>query len=125
MGFQVDMNPSDPEEDDALRAKLRAWQVDPEVPPGFQREVWQRIAAHQAAEGTSLAARWREFLIGFLYRPVFAAVLMLVCLGGSFAYGRAKAAEANTLSWQHLEERYTLAINPLAHQVVHLNGTEP
>ena len=40
------MNHSEPEED--LTGKLGAWKVAPPVPPGFQREVWQRIAAREA-----------------------------------------------------------------------------
>jgi hypothetical protein len=41
------MSNSEPEED--LSGKLRAWKVSPPLPPDFQREVWQRIAAREAS----------------------------------------------------------------------------
>ena len=35
-------------DDDQLRQKLASWEVRPEIPPDFQRNVWQKIAVRES-----------------------------------------------------------------------------
>ena len=114
-----------PEEPDELSAKLRAWQVDPAVSAGFQREVWQQIAVLQAARESAFWPALLERCTAFLTRPAFALSLAFLCISGSVAFGRAVAREANDHTWKNLESRYALSINPAAHQVDHLNHEAP
>lgn len=105
------MNHSEPDE---LTEKLRAWRVEPQIPSGFQREVWQRIAARQSAREEAFwpsAVRW---LNGLLLRPQYAVALIMLSLGLSVAVAHVQAQDANARTWKALETRYALSVDPLA-----------
>ena len=114
-----------PQEPDELHAKLRAWQVDPQVPADFQRIIWQRIAARQAAREDSLWPRLLGWMDRAFSRPAFATAIVLLSLTGGVVCGHAKAAGVNAHSWHDLEARYEMALNPLVREVDHLNHLQP
>lgn len=118
MGLYVSMKPQEPDE---LSAALRAWKVDPAVPENFGHEVWQRIAARQAERADAFWPRLMSWLNDLFARPAFALPLILVGVGTGFGLAQMKARETNARTWQALEERYAKAVNPLVHQVDHLN----
>jgi hypothetical protein len=96
--------------------------VKPQLPADFQREVWHRIAAEQAAgEDMPAAPAWQAWLSHWFARPAFAPALLVVSLTSGFLIARFEAQRTNERSWHLLEERYAAAVNPLARQVEHLN----
>jgi hypothetical protein len=105
------MNDSDFAE---LSVKLRAWKTEPEAPPSFQREVWQRIAARQTMREEALWPRVREWFYGRLVRPRYAVALVALSLFTSIGVARFQARETNTRHWEKLEARYASSIDPLA-----------
>lgn len=105
------MNSFDP---DDLRAKLRAWKVEPEVPAGFQREVWQRIAVCQRAREGGLWPSVARWFVAQLSRPQYAFAIILVSLSAGLGLAHVQAQDANAKHWKALETRYATSVDPLA-----------
>jgi hypothetical protein len=105
------MSISDPDE---LSRKLSAWKVEPQIPTGFQREVWQRIAARQATREDAFAPALLRWLSLQLVRPVYAVTLFALLLGSGVSYAHMQAQESNARNWRVLEARYADSVNPLA-----------
>ena len=101
-------------EPDELSQKLRAWKVDPQIPTGFQREVWQRIAARQSVREEAFLPATVQWLSGLLARPQYAVALVVLSLGASVAVAHVQAKDSNEQSWRTLEARYTTSVDPLA-----------
>ena len=99
---------------DELSKKLRAWKVDPRVPSGFQREVWQRIAAGQSEREEAFGPATVQWLSGLFARPQYAVALVALSLGASVAVAHVQAQDSNAQSWKALEVRYTSSVDPLA-----------
>lgn len=104
------MNDSDFEE---LSSKLRAWKVEPRVPASFQREVWQRVSARQAARGDAFWLRVQEWLATQLVRPRYAVALVTLSLSASVGTAFLQAQDTNARHWKKLEARYASSIDPL------------
>lgn len=68
--------------DDPLDALLAQWQVRNEAPPSFQREVWAKIAAHEAEPS------WQERLCALLLRPSswLTASVAAIAIGAGIAW---------------------------------------
>jgi hypothetical protein len=96
-----------------LSTKLRAWKVTPPVPASFQREVWQRIAARQAACDEAFWPRLMEWFTTQLVRPRYAVALLTLSLSVSVGAGLVHAQGANAQHWKKLEARYASSIDPL------------
>ena len=111
MAFYVPMNDS---ELDDLGAKLRTWRVEPHVPAGFQREVWQRIAARQAAREDAFLPALRAWLAHQFARPACALGLLVVSLTVGVTYAHGRAQDENARTWRTLEARYVASIDPVA-----------
>lgn len=95
--------------DDDLQGKLDSWKVDSLVYPGFQREVWRRIAARRQLG-------WRQVLDRFLNRlasprAATAALVAALALGAGIAH--VDATIQNQKDWQALGLDYARSINPL------------
>jgi hypothetical protein len=101
-------------EDKALKTALETWRVEPQIPPGFQREVWARIAARETTRQNVLWRRIRDWFAIDLPKPQFAVPLLVVSLSGSLALANLQAHEENSLAWKKLESRYALSFNPIA-----------
>lgn len=99
---------------DELSAKLRTWKVAPQVPTGFQREVWQRIATRQTArEEAFWPSLWRALLTQ-LARPQYAFAVILVSLSAGLGFAHVQAQDANAKQWKALETRYAASVDPLS-----------
>ena len=99
---------------DDLSAKLRVWQVGPQVPGSFQREVWQRIAARQTAREAAWWPRLAQWFFALLVRPRFAFALVAASLFAGLGLAHMQARDANAKHWKTLEVRYAASVNPLA-----------
>lgn len=106
------MNP-----DDELSVKIAAWKVQPTVPPRFQAEVWNRIAANDAARSASLRHRVFEWLSVELIRPRFATAVIVFATMIGVGAGQFAGHERNARNWKALEVRYVRSIDPNAHQL--------
>jgi hypothetical protein len=72
------MNNVDQHSDDRrMHALLSGARPQPELPPCFRENVWQRI---EQAEAPAPPSRWIEALAGWLLEPRFAIALVAVLL---------------------------------------------
>ncbi len=101
-------------EDDELSGKVRAWKIELQLPAGFQREVWQRIAARQSPRAKAFWAGLLHWLSDQLARPQYATAMMAVMLTSGIGFAHVKAHDSNAKSWKMLEARYANSVNPLA-----------
>jgi hypothetical protein len=97
--------------DDELKARLRAWSVDPQLPDSFQRAVWQRIAVRQSGR-KRLVSGWLEEALSVLLQPRYAAAIGGLMLATSLGLAHLQAQQVNSEHWRVLEARYTASINP-------------
>ena len=73
--------------DSEIDALLRQSKPAVEMPPTFQAEVWRRIAV---AEESSLGRKvggWLEMLLSWVGRPLGAAALCALTVGGGLLLG--------------------------------------
>jgi hypothetical protein len=108
--FNDSMNDS---HSDDLAAKLRAWKVEPQASASFQREVWQRIAARQAARDDAFWVQVKEWFATQLARPRYAVPLVALSLSLSVGTALLQAQDANARHWKKLEARYASSIDPI------------
>jgi hypothetical protein len=99
-------------DDDQLRQKLASWEVRPEIPPDFQRNVWQKIAVGESKPKLPLFGNWN---ISWLSTPALAACV--VVLGGlvGTGLGFVESSQANSRNWKSLEAKYVQSIDPYEH----------
>lgn len=100
--------------DENLKRQLSAWNVEIEVPPRFQSEVWAKIAAREKTQHAWWESLRDIFATAFAQPQMAGAV---VALGLALSVGTAffKAQDSNALMGRELESRYVATINPLAH----------
>ncbi len=99
---------------DELKRKLDSWKVAPAVPGGFQREVWQRIAAREAARQQSdLRESFRRFF-EMLATPRYAMVAFLTAVVIGAGAAQLRADQENDRRWSELQTRYAISIDPAA-----------
>ena len=99
-------------DDDQLRQKLASWEVRPEIPPDFQRNVWQKIAVGESKPKLALFGNWN---ISWLRTPALATcVIILGGLAGT-GFGLVESSQANSRNWKSLEAKYVRSIDPYEH----------
>ena len=101
-------------DDPQLRELLRVSLPDVQVPRRFGAEVWQRIQARSEVTAKSGWAKFFEPLSGLLRRPAFAAVALVLAVGGGAAVGSLRATDANGRARAALIERHVATIDPYA-----------
>lgn len=100
---------------DQFAESLKTWHVEVEVPPGFQREVWARIAAREGErEQSFLRQLMTTFSMG-VARPVFAALVLILASLAGLAIAHVNARHANAKSWLAMETHYVASLDPYAH----------
>jgi hypothetical protein len=99
-------------DDDQLRQKLALWEVRPEIPPDFQRNVWQKIAVRESMPKLPLFGNWN---ISWLRTPALATCFII--LGGlaGTGFGLIESSQANSRNWKSLEAKYVQSIDPYEH----------
>jgi hypothetical protein len=88
--------------------------VEPHIPAGFQREVWQRIAGQQAAHEGVFLPSFVRWISAYFARPQHAAAVVAVMLTSGLGLAHVQAQDSNSKNWKALEARYADSINPLA-----------
>lgn len=105
-------------DDPKLRELLWASLPDEvQLPSRFGAEVWQRIQARSEASANRGWARLFEPFFALLMRPVFAAVVLLLAVGGAAGAASLRAAGANEQARATLAERHIATLDPYAHMV--------
>jgi hypothetical protein len=96
-------------DDDQLKEKLASWEVRPEIPPDFQRNVWQKIAVRESKPKWSLFGNWDTSWL----RPASLATCAIV-LGGlaGTGFGLIESSQANSRNWKTLEAKYVQSVDP-------------
>ncbi|MDL5046236.1 hypothetical protein QQ054_09335 [Oscillatoria amoena NRMC-F 0135] len=101
-------------DDPNLSKLLQSWEVSQEAPVGFEREVWNRIAA-RAETPASVFGQFLDLLSGKLLRPQTACAIGLAVIAGGVALGihnaGVKMEQKETLAAQH----YVLSIDPVTY----------
>jgi hypothetical protein len=101
-----------PQNDDAMGKVLRQWNVDSPLPPGFQEQVWQRIAkAGTGTEPAAWAGLWRLIEV-VLQRPRFAYAYLAILLVAGVAAGSWAAQIKSTRLDSELSLRYVQSVDP-------------
>ena len=101
-------------DDPQLRELLRTSLPDAPVPNRFGAEVWQRIQARNEA---SAQRGWKKFfapLFAMLMRPAFAAIALLLMVGGAAGAASLRAADANEQARAMLAEQHVATLDPYA-----------
>lgn len=101
-------------DDPQLRELLRSALPEAQVPSRFGAEVWQRIHARNEASAQRGWARFFEPLLAMLTRPAFAAVALLLTIGGAAGAASLRAADANEQARAMLAERHVATLDPYA-----------
>ncbi|SRR5581483_7139245 len=97
-----------------LEQKLKAWKVNAEAPARFRADVWQRIAAREAAREQSFTHQLAGW-IALLARPRYAIAFATLMLSAGIATAQLQARETNTELWRSLQSRYVTSIDPIEH----------
>jgi hypothetical protein len=99
--------------DDEVRKKLARWEVQPRIPPDFQRDVWRKIAVLESRSSKWwLFGNWNISWVNVSHLATCAVVL------GAFAgtgLGIVESAHANSRNWKSLEAKYVRSIDPYEH----------
>jgi hypothetical protein len=98
--------------DDELKKKLASWKVQPEIPPDFQRSVWQKIAVRESKPKLPLLGDWS---ISLLRTPRLAACAIFLGAFVGAGLGLAESSQANSRNWKSLEAKYVQTIDPYKH----------
>lgn len=97
--------------EDELNRMLHTWDVGTNLPPSFQREVWQHIEAEKRSR-LSLAV-WLETFLWWLSKPLPAAAVWTMAL----AIGISASGMVKRTPHASPVEAYVHSINPLAKDI--------
>ena len=109
------MNTNPPEhKDEPLRALLKEWKATPDLPPGFQDQVWRRIerAKAQPLISVPLWTVWTNWIAAMLPRPALAAAYVAVFLAIGATFGWAQARHETERVSGDLSARYVRSVDP-------------
>ena len=104
-------------DDPKLRELLRESLPDAQVPNRFAAEVWQRIQARSEVRAHSGWARLFEPLFALLTRPAFAALALLLAIGGAAGAASLRATDAKEQARAALTARHVATLDPYARLV--------
>jgi len=98
--------------DEALDRQLRAWVVDAPLPPGFQDQVWRRIARAGEKPAPAFWSRLSGLLEGLLSRPRVASAYIAVLLALGITAGLLAAQKENNRLDATLGSHYVQSVDP-------------
>jgi hypothetical protein len=96
-------------DDDELRQRLASWEVRPEIPSDFQRNVWQKIAVRESKPKMLSFGDW--------WLRTSRLATCAVIFGGlvGTGLGLVESYQANSRNWKSLEAKYVQSIDPYEH----------
>tara|TARA_R110002096_G_scaffold385536_1_gene579378 strand:- start:13998 stop:14363 length:366 start_codon:yes stop_codon:yes gene_type:complete len=100
------------EDDSQLKELLHSWDIEPKIPPDFDRAVWQRISSRQ--DDVRGLGKWLEFVGEQMARPRVAVSIALAVLTLTAFAAQIHSQLASHHTLQRLGERYAVTIDPLA-----------
>ena len=107
-----------PEHDQRLKALLREWQPQADLPPRFESEVWHRIALNEERRTS-----WMNF--DWLFRTTCQPRLAFAIVAASVLLGTALANWQAARSYHHEMEasksRYIQLVDPFANTLLTSN----
>lgn len=95
-----------------LDSALRAWKVEAPLPASFEARVWDRIERGEATRQSASPAGPFQTFLGFLARPAFASVCLVILLAGGAVAGAATARVASRRIDAQLGARYVQSLAP-------------
>jgi len=104
-------------DDPQLRELLRTSLPDASVPNRFGADVWQRIQARSEAAAHRGWRRLLEPLFALVMRPAYAAIALLLMVGGAAGAASLRAADANAQARAMLAGRHVATLDPYARLV--------
>ncbi len=106
------MKNNQPNDDQALRAALRGWNVNAPLPPRFQEQVWNRIEKTSIASQVSIGAFLGRWLEAIFVRPAFATAYIAILLFGGAATAVIQSRETQAHMDKELSAQYVQAVDP-------------
>jgi hypothetical protein len=98
---------------DDLGERLVRWTVQPQIPPDFQRDVWQKIAARETRKTTAwLSGSWNYWNVSV---PGLATCAIVVGVTAGAGLGIVESSQANARNWKTLEVKYVQSVDPYEH----------
>jgi hypothetical protein len=107
-----------PEHDQRLKALLREWQPEADLPVRFESEVWHRIALNEEKRSNFWSFEWL-FRITCQPRLAFAIVAIAVVLGTGLANWQAQRNYRHEMAAS--KSRYILSVDPFANTLLTSN----
>jgi len=99
---------------------LSSWDVKAEAPTGFEREVWQRIAARAESPALTFTGAL-DFLVNRLIRPQIAATVVLFVVFSAATLGLRQASIGTERKEARVAQSYLNSIDPVTHKDAFLN----
>jgi hypothetical protein len=105
-------NPDSNADRDRLNQILGDWKVTTPLPPGFQEQVWSRIARTQKPGTLSIWTLVTHWIGAVLPRPALAASYVAVLLVIGVTAGVAQGRHETTRVKGELSQRYVRMLDP-------------
>ena len=97
---------------DPLDEKLKSWKVTAPLPPRFQENVWNRVAALDKSPAVSFWRTIEDRLARAFLRPAMASAYLAVLLAAGLGTGYWQA-RAKTEQWNKaLADKYVQSVDP-------------
>ena len=107
-----------PEHDQRLKALLREWQTQADVPPRFESDVWHRIALNEEKRSSWMNFDWL-FQTTCQPRLAFAIVIVAVVFGTGLATWQAQHSYHQEIAASKV--RYIQSVDPFANPLLTSN----
>ncbi|HVM47964.1 MAG TPA: hypothetical protein VMU04_08050 [Candidatus Acidoferrum sp.] len=107
------MKPQDtPQSDEALSRVLRQWNVQAQLPPRFQEQVWRRIEQSESPAHAPAWLRLWQRLGAALARPSLAVSYVTVLLLAGLLAGFWQAHATRVQTGEEMGARYVQLVDP-------------
>ena len=105
------MNVNSPNKD-PLEELLQSWRVNVSLPPGFERNVWQRIDRTRPVPAQSIGEIIRNWIANALPRPALAATYVAALMVIGVGVGWSQAQQDSARLKGELGQRYVQVLDP-------------
>ena len=99
-------------EDVNLSRTLKSWEVNPPLPQGFERNVWNRIRRAESPAASPFEEWIAALRTVFQFHRALACSLLIVAAVGGVGLGKFHASTVVEKTNTELGERYLASIDP-------------